>query len=332
MRAIIVLVATICLLHAPIEGVADVHVRGYFRKNGTYVKPHYRSYPNATRLDNWSTKGNVNPHTGKRGTSNPDLERKAVGNAFDGLPYYSSLRPVRSRARLKPKRHTLGKKPNWVALKADLQRSLVYLRKQADWAPQMELPMMAYQACVAEGLIAAMQSRCKTGACVSQLKPKDVGLDALESGCRSVLDSSTVKRWMAIPDIVATVDGNKIHFRDVQAILLEENIGDEVKGLSLAAFKGALSTRILLELAQLEAARRGIGVADEELGLALLSVIQQRGGNKATFLDFLAQIDRTPQEFAHDTRLRIVSKRLLNSKKSPDMRHLAETAEIRTWE
>lgn len=48
----------------------DVKVRGYYRKDGTYVQPHYRSRPNHTKLDNWSTKGNVNPYTGKRGTKN----------------------------------------------------------------------------------------------------------------------------------------------------------------------------------------------------------------------------------------------------------------------
>ena len=46
-------------------------VRGYVTKNGTYVAPHYQSAPNKTKLDNYSTKGNVNPYTGKVGTKNP---------------------------------------------------------------------------------------------------------------------------------------------------------------------------------------------------------------------------------------------------------------------
>ena len=50
---------------------ADVHVKGYYRSNGTYVQPHYRSSPNGTVLDNYSTKGNINPYTGKEGTVNP---------------------------------------------------------------------------------------------------------------------------------------------------------------------------------------------------------------------------------------------------------------------
>ncbi len=49
----------------------DVYVRGYYRSDGTYVQPHYRSSPNSTPLDNWSTRGNINPYTGKRGTRNP---------------------------------------------------------------------------------------------------------------------------------------------------------------------------------------------------------------------------------------------------------------------
>ena len=47
------------------------HVNGYTKRNGTYIQPHYRTPPNNTKLDNWSTKGNVNPYTGKAGTKNP---------------------------------------------------------------------------------------------------------------------------------------------------------------------------------------------------------------------------------------------------------------------
>jgi hypothetical protein len=46
-------------------------VRGYVRKDGTYVAPHFRSAPNSTRMDNYSTQGNINPYTGQMGSSNP---------------------------------------------------------------------------------------------------------------------------------------------------------------------------------------------------------------------------------------------------------------------
>lgn len=50
---------------------ADQYVRGYFRQNGTYVQPYWRTTPNSNLYDNYSTKGNVNPYTGQRGYENP---------------------------------------------------------------------------------------------------------------------------------------------------------------------------------------------------------------------------------------------------------------------
>jgi len=47
---------------------AAVRVRSYIKKNGTYVAPSYRSNPNRSKIDNYSTKGNYNPYTGKVGT------------------------------------------------------------------------------------------------------------------------------------------------------------------------------------------------------------------------------------------------------------------------
>lgn len=47
-------------------------VRGYTTKNGTYVAPHRQTNPNSTKRDNYSTKGNVNPYTGKAGTKKPN--------------------------------------------------------------------------------------------------------------------------------------------------------------------------------------------------------------------------------------------------------------------
>jgi hypothetical protein len=46
-------------------------VRGYTTSKGTYVAPHFATNRNGTKLDNWSTKGNVNPFTGAVGTKNP---------------------------------------------------------------------------------------------------------------------------------------------------------------------------------------------------------------------------------------------------------------------
>jgi hypothetical protein len=46
-------------------------VRPSITRNGTYRQGHVRTNPNTSRMDNWSTKGNVNPYTGKKGSRNP---------------------------------------------------------------------------------------------------------------------------------------------------------------------------------------------------------------------------------------------------------------------
>ncbi len=50
---------------------AGQRVNSYFRRDGTYVAPYYRSAPNSTTYDNYSTRGNVNPYTGQLGTVDP---------------------------------------------------------------------------------------------------------------------------------------------------------------------------------------------------------------------------------------------------------------------
>lgn len=53
--------------------MAQSHQReGYVTKNGTYVAPSNATNPNDTKLDNYSTKGNVNPYTGKAGNVDPN--------------------------------------------------------------------------------------------------------------------------------------------------------------------------------------------------------------------------------------------------------------------
>lgn len=53
------------------EADAATRIKGYTKKNGAYVQPHFRSSPNRSKFDNWSTKGNYNPYTGKKGTVSP---------------------------------------------------------------------------------------------------------------------------------------------------------------------------------------------------------------------------------------------------------------------
>ena len=43
-------------------------ISGHTRSSGTCVAPSHATNPNRTRSDNYSTKGNVDPYTGKPGT------------------------------------------------------------------------------------------------------------------------------------------------------------------------------------------------------------------------------------------------------------------------
>ncbi len=62
---------------------SHVWVSGYTRSNGTYVPGHYRTAPNYTRNDNWTTRGNTNPYTGKAGT----LPRDGYSNRANRVSY-----------------------------------------------------------------------------------------------------------------------------------------------------------------------------------------------------------------------------------------------------
>lgn len=66
----LILVGFIFSILAP-SAEAATRVKGFTKKNGTYVAPHYKSTPNKSKFDNFSTKGNLNPYTGKKGTVNP---------------------------------------------------------------------------------------------------------------------------------------------------------------------------------------------------------------------------------------------------------------------
>lgn len=63
-----VILICVAVLTAPVLAKTT---RGYIKKDGTYVAPHQRSAPNGTQRDNWGSKGNVNPYTGKEGTREP---------------------------------------------------------------------------------------------------------------------------------------------------------------------------------------------------------------------------------------------------------------------
>jgi len=75
-----------------------VNVRGYFRKDGTYVAAHKRTAPDGNFNNNWSTQGNVNPYTGEAGTKRQSgwltaLKWIGVGAALGALLYLDAKYP-----------------------------------------------------------------------------------------------------------------------------------------------------------------------------------------------------------------------------------------------
>lgn len=49
----------------------DHSVRSYVKNSGTVVQSHHATNRDATKQNNYSTRGNVNPYTGVAGTKNP---------------------------------------------------------------------------------------------------------------------------------------------------------------------------------------------------------------------------------------------------------------------
>jgi hypothetical protein len=67
--ALLLLAASVTMAQTPAQG--DHRVRGYEKKNGTVVEPHYQTNPNRTQKDNYGSKGITNPHTSREGTKTP---------------------------------------------------------------------------------------------------------------------------------------------------------------------------------------------------------------------------------------------------------------------
>jgi hypothetical protein len=88
-----------------------VYVRGYYRLDGTYVRPHYRTRPDGYFWNNWSSYGNINPFTGERGYRLPSYDygiSRLPSPSYGSLHYISplssyslpSLTQSRTRSRL----------------------------------------------------------------------------------------------------------------------------------------------------------------------------------------------------------------------------------------
>lgn len=74
MKLVITLSAVVALA-SPLAAQRTHTVRGHVRADGTYVAPHVRTNPDASRTNNWSSSPNVNPYTGRTGTVDPYAPR-----------------------------------------------------------------------------------------------------------------------------------------------------------------------------------------------------------------------------------------------------------------
>ena len=68
----------------------STYVNSYTKSNGTYVQGYYRTTPNTTINDNYSTYPNVNPYTGQQGTVQPTYSTQSSNS------YYSTPTPTYS--------------------------------------------------------------------------------------------------------------------------------------------------------------------------------------------------------------------------------------------
>ena len=74
------------------ESQAGEFVHGYFRSNGTYVSPHFRSHADSVFSNNYSSFPNVNPYTGSIGTHH----FPSYSPSYNHSPSYSNFGSHRS--------------------------------------------------------------------------------------------------------------------------------------------------------------------------------------------------------------------------------------------
>lgn len=74
--------------------LADQFVKGHTRSDGTYVAPHYRSSPDSSRYNNYSSQGNSNPYTGQQGSSRNEYSSQPEYNDSYGNGSGKSLNRI----------------------------------------------------------------------------------------------------------------------------------------------------------------------------------------------------------------------------------------------
>ncbi len=98
MRTALLTITATALLCAPVWA-QDTYVEGYYRNDGTYVEPHYRSQSDNNIHNNYSTRENISPYTNDyHGRAIPPSIGNGNENDSEPMEYRgrpSSYRPVR---------------------------------------------------------------------------------------------------------------------------------------------------------------------------------------------------------------------------------------------
>ncbi len=94
-----------------VDAAGRVRVKGYYRKDGTYVRPHYRTAPDGNPYNNYSYPGNYNPNTGKVTTGNPSTYLQRYYNRSSSTS--SSVPTYNQSYRLSPSKNVKELRFNW---------------------------------------------------------------------------------------------------------------------------------------------------------------------------------------------------------------------------
>lgn len=83
MRALAIATTLCVLISANVASAGNV--KGHIRNDGRYVQPHSRANPDQFRYNNYSSSGNYNPYTGKKGTLRNEFSRPPqYNNTYNG--------------------------------------------------------------------------------------------------------------------------------------------------------------------------------------------------------------------------------------------------------
>jgi hypothetical protein len=84
----------------------DVKVKSYRRNDGQLIDAHWRSNPDNTSKNNWSTIGNVNPYTGKKGDKSVN-DNNIINTNFSYYNFNSPPKELQLEKKIRERRDEL---------------------------------------------------------------------------------------------------------------------------------------------------------------------------------------------------------------------------------